>query len=90
MCLVHALAHCYLHLCTQGADLKTFLLAYYNNCGQCSGITNENISRVLKAATTVLEYATTKGIPIDQIKTHSLCSGGANALSLAGYPDTQI
>jgi hypothetical protein len=38
----------------------------------------------LKAAATVLEYPTTKGIPIDRIDTHSLRSGGANALSLSG------
>jgi hypothetical protein len=31
-----------------------------------------------------------KGIPIDRIDTHSLRSGGANALSLARYSDTQI
>jgi hypothetical protein len=30
------------------------------------------------------------GIPIEQIDTHSLRSGGANALSLAGFSNTQI
>ncbi len=44
----------------------------------------------LKAAATVLEYPTAKGIPIDRIDTHSLRSGDANALSLSGYLDTQI
>ena len=44
----------------------------------------------LKAAATVLEYSTAKGIPIDRIDTHSLRSGGVNALSLSGYSDTQI
>jgi hypothetical protein len=39
---------------------------------------------------TVLEYPTGKGIPINCIDTHSLRSGGANALSLSGYSDTQI
>ena len=38
----------------------------------------------------VLEYPTAKGIPIDRIDTHLLQSGGANALSLSGYSDTQI
>jgi len=38
----------------------------------------------------VLGYPTAKGIPIDRIDTHSLRSGGANALSLSGYLDTQI
>ncbi len=38
----------------------------------------------------MLKYPTTKGIPIQRINTHSLRSGGANALSLVGYSDTQI
>ncbi len=53
-------------------------------------VTAENISRALKSAAAKLQYTTTKGIPIDRINTHSLHSGGANALSLAGYSDTQI
>jgi hypothetical protein len=48
------------------------------------------VSKSLKAAATVLKYPTTKGIPIDRIDTHLLRSGGANALSLLGYSDTQI
>jgi hypothetical protein len=55
-------------------------LAYYNNRDQHSGITNED----------VIEYPTAKGIPIDQIDTHSLRSKGASALSLAGYSGIQI
>ena len=38
----------------------------------------------------MLRYPSKKGIPIQRINTHSLRSGGANALSLAGYSDTQI
>ena len=53
-------------------------------------ITSEQISRALKSAATELHYPTKKGIPITRINTHSLCSGGANALALAGYSDTQI
>ncbi len=41
-------------------------------------------------AATVLNYPMAKGIPIEHINTHSLCSGGANTLSLAGFSDTQI
>ena len=58
--------------------------------GKLSDVTNEDVSRALKSAATVLDYPTAKGIPIDRIDTHSLRSGGANALSLAGYSDTQI
>jgi len=53
-------------------------------------ITNEDVSKALKAVATVLDYPTAKGIPIDRIDTHSLRSGGTNALSLSGYSDTQI
>ncbi len=44
----------------------------------------------LKLAAKVLEYPILKGIPIERINTHSLLSGGVNALALAGYSDTQI
>ena len=44
----------------------------------------------LKLAGATLNYPSDKGIPIDRINTHSLRSGGANALALAGYSDTQI
>jgi hypothetical protein len=73
-----------------GADTKTFLSAYYDDKGQRGDITNEDVSKALKAAAAVLEYPTMKGIPIDRIDTHSLRSGNANALSLSGYSDTQI
>ena len=35
-------------------------------------------------------YPLVKGIPIERINTHSLRSGGTNALALSGYSDTQI
>ncbi len=44
----------------------------------------------IKRAASVLDYPIAKGIPIERIDTHSLRSGGANALSLAGLSDTQI
>ncbi len=57
---------------------------------QHSDITNEDITVALKLAATILEYPTVKGKPIDRIDTHSLRSGGANVLSLAGFSDTEI
>ena len=39
---------------------------------------------------TALEYPTNKGIPVHCINTHSLQTGRANMLALAGYSDTQI
>ncbi len=89
-CPVCAIARRFLHLRSRGADSKTFLSAYYDDMGKQSNITNEDVSRALKSAATVLDYPTAKGIPIDRINRHSLRSGGANALSLAGYSDTQI
>jgi hypothetical protein len=53
-------------------------------------ITNEDVSKALKVAATLLDYPMARGIPVDCIDTHLLRSGGANALSLAGYSDTQI
>jgi hypothetical protein len=41
-------------------------------------------------AATLLKYPATWGIPIDWINTHSLQSGGANALALSDYSNTQI
>jgi hypothetical protein len=66
------------------------LSTYYNTAGKRCDITNEDITAGLKRAATVLDYPIAKGIPIERIDTHSLRSGGANALSLAGFSDTQI
>jgi hypothetical protein len=52
-------------------------------------VTDKNIQVALKVAVMVLGYPN-RGFPVDQIDTHSLCSGGANALALAGYLDIQI
>ena len=68
---------------------KTFLSAYYVGT-QRFDVTAEDISQALKGAARALSYPATKGIPIERINTHSLRSGGANALALSGYTDTQI
>jgi hypothetical protein len=41
-------------------------------------------------AAAILQYPVTQGIPVDRVNTHSLPGGGDNALSIAGYSDTQI
>jgi hypothetical protein len=41
-------------------------------------------------AAAALDYPSLKGIPINKIDTHSLRSGGANALALNGYSDMRI
>jgi hypothetical protein len=68
---------------------RTIISAYYY-CGKRFDVTAEHISTALKMAARALEYPILKGIPIERINTHSLCSGGANALPLSGYSDTQI
>jgi hypothetical protein len=53
-------------------------------------MTAELISKALKSTAKELQYPTNKGIPITRINTHSLRSGGANALSLNWYADNKI
>jgi hypothetical protein len=71
-CPVRALARQYLHLCDMGTVAKTFLSAYYDDKSQRRDVTNEDVSTTLKAAATILDYPTAKGIPINCINTHSL------------------
>ena len=66
------------------------MLSSYWSDGARADVTAEHISRALKSAVTELQYPKNKGIPIWRINTHSLRSGGANALSLSGYSETQI
>jgi len=53
-------------------------------------ITDKDVRAAIKLAATELEYQNTRGIPLSHINTHSLRIGGACALALAGYNDTQI
>jgi hypothetical protein len=70
------------------ANPKLPLSSYYLK-GVRHNITDKHIRAALKLAASALGYPA-RGFPIDRIDTHSLRSGGANALSLAGYSDTQI
>jgi hypothetical protein len=88
-CPVKALARRVIHIRENGGDPKTLISAFYLN-GIGYDVTGEDISKGLKMAATLLHYPMTRGIPIDHIDTHSLQSGGANALALSGYSDTQI
>lgn len=89
LCPVRALGRRICHLRRHGARPKTFLSAYFA-AGTQGNVTAEHVSAAVKIAATALSYPGTKGIPIQRINTHSLRSGGANALALAGYSDTQI
>ena len=58
--------------------------------GKRNDLNAENMSVALKFATTALNYPYLKGIPIYRVDTHSLRSGGANALLLVGYSNRDI
>ena len=89
LCAVRALGRRYVHIRTNCPDPRTYLSAYYED-GMRSDVTDEDIREGLKWAADVLHYPETSGIPIERVDTHSLRSGGANALALCGYSDTQI
>jgi hypothetical protein len=88
-CPVKALACRVIHIWEQEGDDTTLLSAFYLD-GRRYDVTGDDISKGLKMAATLLHYPSSRGIPIDQMDTHSLWSGGANALALLGYSDTQI
>ena len=84
-----ALACCYCLIQNRSSSSNTCLSVYWVNNTR-HDVSDEDIRGSLKLAATVLDYPAAKGIPIDRIDTHSLQSGGANALSLSGYSDRQI
>ena len=89
LCPVRALGRWYIHIRQHGGTKTTTLSSYWSD-GTRADVTAEHISRALKLAAMELQYPTNKGIPVSRINTHSLRSGGTNALSLSGYSDTQI
>ncbi len=77
------------HLQENNANGKTFLSAFFSE-GACYNVCGDDVGKALKVATAILQYPIARGIPIKRIDTHSLRSGGANALALLGYSNTQI
>ena len=63
--------------------------AFWEN-GVRYDVSEKDMSENLKWAAEQLDCDGRCGIPVDRINTHSLWMGGANALALAGYSDTQI
>ncbi len=88
-CPVKALACRVIHIRENRGDHKALLSTFYLD-GVRYDVTGDNVSKGLKMAATLLHYPSSIGILIKQIDTHSLRSGGANALALSGYSDTQI
>ena len=83
--VIHIRKHC---ASWQAARLHP-LSTYFVDGTRCH-VTQEDMSKHLKMAATMLNYPTVKNIPVDRIDTHSLRGGGANALSLSGYSDREI
>jgi len=87
---VRALGRRYCHVRHHSNNnMKTYLSVYWEK-GVHHDVKAEDISMALKRAACFLDYPSLKSIPIKRIDTHSLRSGGANALSLAGYSDREI
>lgn len=90
LCAVRAIGQRFVHIrkhCNSNFDVE--LSAYWED-GVRYDVRDKDISAGLKHAAMMLDYPTQRGISINNIDTHSLRSGGANALALAGYSDTQI
>ena len=88
-CPVRALGRRYMHIKQNTTDASTYLSAFFVNSARFD-VTDNDIRNSLKQAARALKYPLMKGIPIERIDTHSLRSGGANALSLAGFSDREI
>jgi hypothetical protein len=58
-----------------GATATTFLSTYFDDDKTWRHFTNEDVSRALKVAATLLDYLMAWGIPMDRINTHLLRSG---------------
>ena len=88
-CAIRALGRRFLHIRRHTTCDTTPLSAYFEG-GSQKFVTDQHIRDAIKHAATALMYPTTRGTPIRLINTHSLRIGGACALALAGYSDTQI
>ena len=92
-CPVRALGRRFTHIRRHSSDRTTCLSAFFELTQAKTiqnDVTDRDVRRELKLAAIALEYPALKGIPIDRIDTHSLRSGGANALALSGYSDREI
>jgi hypothetical protein len=94
-CPVRALGRRISHLRLYAHHPETFLSTFFvlseqNQNVQRFDVTDKDIRLSVKQAAELLNYHESRGIPIALIDTHSLRSGGANALSLSGYSDREI
>ena len=89
-CPVRALGRRFTHIRRCTKNDTTFLSAFFAKNGTRFDVTDKDMRKSIKAAAGILNYPELKGIPILRVDTHSLRSGGANALSLSGYSDREI
>ena len=87
---VETIARVVNELMTFTNDGEEFLSAFLNEKGKTQQIIPSDIAKCLQEGALKCDYPGNRGCPIDRINTHSLRSGGANALSLAGYKEHQI
>ena len=87
-CPVRALGRRFCHIRQHTSSGKAFICAYWDKAGY-GNVSDDQVRFTVKFAAKALRYEN-RGIPIDRIDTHSLRSGGACALKLAGYDDVAI
>ena len=87
-CPVRAIGRRIVHIRQHSKSGNAFLCAYWDKVG-LGNVTDNNIRFAIKFAARMLDYEA-RGIPLDRVDTHSLHSGGACALALAGYKDREI
>ena len=87
-CPVRALGRRYCHIRANTKAGKTFLCAYWDRVGR-GNISDQEIRVAVKAAASALKYPQ-RGMSLKRIDTHSLRSGGACALKLAGKDNVTI
>ena len=88
-CPVKALARRVVEIREHASSRDCLLSAYWEG-GARQDVTSDDISRAVKNAAEELKYPDARNIEVDQVDTHSLRAGGANALHHAGYSDRQI
>lgn len=87
---VRAIGRRYVHIRDHTSDPDTPLFRFFEAGGTPADVTDQDIREAIKSTAIACDYPGTRGTPIELINTHSLRIGGACALALAGFTDTQI
>lgn len=87
-CPVRALGRRAVHIRKHTRNGNAFICSFWDELGR-GDVTDSMISYEVKFAAKALDYPS-RGLPLVRMDTHSLRSGGACALKLAGRKDTEI